>query len=106
MELESIFWARLRVLKTQTTSHDGRISTLEDRSIQSSPTSADHWERISSMAEIATKIVGLLKLLYHMWPLLALAAAAIWTLLLPGLRWLWRVLSSGLAWLAGLGVVG
>lgn len=104
MELESIFWGRLRVLQTRTKSLEGRVSTLEDRSTLSSQTSADRWGQIKWAAEWAPKIVWFLRLLYQTWPLILAAAAAIWTLVLPGLRWLWRLASSGLAWLAGLGV--
>ena len=100
MELETIFWARMRALKVN---HGGRISALEDRSTSSSQRSDERWQRIKWLGEAAPKIVGLLRVLYHTWPLILAAATAAWMFLLPGLRWLWRLLSSGLAWLAGLG---
>jgi hypothetical protein len=101
MELESIYWARLRALGTRTTSLDGRISILEDRLTPSSPTSADRWERIKWLATIAFRVIGFLS---RHWGGLTLIMAAAWTLALPLLRWLWRELSSGLAWLVGLGI--
>ncbi len=104
MELESIFWGRLRVLMTRTASLEGRVSTLEDRSTQSSAKSDNRWQQVKDLAELAPKIIGLLRLLWHTWPLILAAVAAVWTLVLPGLRWLLRALSSGLAYLAGLHV--
>lgn len=101
MELEQIFWARLRALKTN---HGGRISALEDLSTQSLRRSDDRWSKIKWWAELAPKVGGLLRVLYQTWPLILAGLAAMWTLVLPGLRWLWRLLSSGLAWLAGLGI--
>lgn len=102
MELEPIFWGRLRVLMVRTASLEGRVLTLEDRSTQSSQRSDSRWQQIRGIAEVAPKIIGLLRLLWHTWPLILAAAAAMWTLVLPGLRWLLRLLSSGLAWLVGL----
>ena len=101
MELEAIVLARLRVLKEN---HGGRISALEDRSSSSSQRSDERWSKIEWWAEKAPKIVGLLRVIYGIWPLLVLAGVAIWTQLLPGLRWLGRLISSVLAWLAGLGI--
>ena len=101
MELEGIFWARLRALKAN---HGARISVLEGHSTSSLQRSDERWQKIKWLSEAAPKIVGLLRVLYHMLPLILAAAAATWTLALPGLRWLWRLLSSGLAWLAGLGI--
>ncbi len=99
VELESIFWARLRALKQN---HGERISTLEDHSTALSQRSDSRWQEIKHWAELAPKIVGLLRVLYHTWPLLIAAAAAVWTLVLPGLRYLLRLLYSGLGYLAGL----
>lgn len=101
MELETIFWARMRALKVN---HGGRLSALEDRSNSSLQRSDERWQKIKWLSEVAPKIVGLLRVLYHTWPLILAALTAGWMFLLPGLRWLWRLLSSGLAWLAGLGI--
>ncbi len=101
MELESIYWARQRWLKLN---HGGRLATLEDLSAKSLQRSDDRWQRIKWLAEMAPKILSLLRVLYTIWPLVLAAGAFSWTLLLPAARWLWRWASSGLAWLAGLGV--
>ncbi len=102
MELESIFWGRLRVLMTRTTNLEGRVSVLEDRSTTSSERSDNRWQQIKDIAELAPKIIGLLRLLWHTWPLFLALGAAIYTLILPGLRWLLRACYSALGWLAGL----
>ena len=100
MELETIFWARLRALKAN---HGARISVLEGHSTSSLQRSDERWQKIKWLSEVAPKIVGLLRVLFHISPLIIAGATAAWMFLLPGLRWLWRLLSSSLAWLAGLG---
>ncbi len=102
MELKTIWEWRLRVLMTRTTNLEGRVSALEDRSMQLSQRSDSRWQKIEWWAEFTPKAIGLLRLLWHTWPLILALGAAIYTLILPGLRWLLRALYSGLGWLAGL----
>ena len=68
MELEGIFWARLKALKTQAAisdgrimTNDGRITILEGRLIQSSQTSVDRWDQVKWLAEWAPKFLGLVR---------------------------------------------
>lgn len=102
MELQTIWEWRLRVVQARNTSLEWRVAALEDRSTTSSARSDNRWDQVKWLAEWAPKLIGLLRVLYHTWPLILAGAAAAWTLVLPGLRWLFRLIYSGLGYLAGL----
>ncbi len=100
MELEAIFWARLRVLKTQTASHDGRLSTLESRSDQPSTKSAGLLPWIRRLSDLTVPLGTIIGFLARHWGLLILALTTLWALVLPVLRWLWLHLTSSAGYFA------
>ncbi len=86
MELESIFWGRLRVLMTRTASLEGRVSTLEDRSIKLSQRSDDRWSQVKRLAELTVPVGTIIQFLARNWGVATLVVTGIWT----GARWLLR----------------
>ena len=91
MELETIFWARLKALRTQTASHDGRISILEDRSTPSSQTSGNLWEKLKTLAELSVPVGSILGFLGRHWGLIILIPSAAWA----AVKWLWKAFQLG-----------
>ena len=88
MELEMIFWARQRRLQERLVNHDGRITTLEDHSTQSSAKSDNRWKQIKWLAELTEPAASIIGFIGRHWGVITLIATAIWT----GLRWLLRML--------------
>ena len=86
MELESIFWGRLRVLQVRTTSLEGRVSTLEDQSTKLSQRSDDRWSQVKRLAELTVPVGTIIQFLARNWGVATLVATAVWT----GARWLLR----------------
>ncbi len=102
MELETIFWGRLRVLQTRTTSLEGRVATLEDRSMTSSARSDNRWDQVKWLAEMTVPLGSIIGFLARYWGLLILVVTTLWALVLPSLVWLWRALTSSIAYLASM----
>ena len=102
MELESIFWGRLRVLNTRTTRLEGRVSTLEDQSTKLSQRSDDRWSQVKRLAELTVPLGSIIGFLARYWGLLILVVTPLWALALPSLLWLWRALTSSIGYLAGM----
>ncbi len=100
MELEPIFWGRLRVLQVRTTSLEGRVSTLEDRSTKSSQRSDSRWDQVKWLAEMTVPLGSIIGFLARYWGLLILVVTTVWAIVLPVLRWLWLHLISSLGYFA------
>jgi hypothetical protein len=102
MELEPIFWGRLRVLQTRAASLEGRVATLEGHAHQLAQRSDERWRQVRWLADLTVPIGHIISGLARHWGLLILALTTVWAFVLPALRWLWQALTASIGYLSGL----
>ena len=101
-ELETIWAARLRVVRVILHGHESRITALETRNLPrpGSPPSSINWRRLLKPIKAS---FGAISFLVRHWGILSAAAVAIWIAVLPTLKWIWRFIVGFVGYVIGAG---
>jgi hypothetical protein len=102
-ELETVWAARLRVVRQIVIDHGARITALEEKSPQPppSPRSSINWRR---SIKVAKALFSALSFLVRHGGILLAGLTMAWAVILPGLKWIWRMITGFIAYVAGVGI--
>ena len=103
-ELETIWAARLRVVRVILHGHESRITALETKTSppqpSRSPRSSINWPRLWKRAKSSA---GAISFLFRHWGIIAAGITMAWAFILPTLKWIWRFIVGFVGYVIGAG---
>ena len=110
-ELENIWAARLRVVRSMVDGHESRITALETKNPPQpsrSPRSSISWKRLITIAKrlavLGKALFSAASFLFRHGGIILAAITMAWAFILPALKAIWRLITGFIGYVAGVGI--